>query len=825
MDASGLETVGLGAAGIVAVLGTAEGGVPVTALEEPGDVARYSQPDKMQAAFRSGQLREVANMLFAPASDPDILGGAVEVVVLKTNPATQSEAQLKAGGVPQIDLTSRDYGAFTSQINVELQPGTSKGKMLTVRFEDVVETVDDLGGDAVFTLQYAGGSYGYNTALAAVNAAGDISVTATRFQAAVAATDAPANPSAAAAVEIVGANQTGSAATLAVASGIVTLTGLTGMTATHVGRNITISGAGNAANNGTFVITQFVSATSVKYVNTAAIAEGPSTFTWTVSDAGLKVTLYGISGGLPVKEVLTHAGTTVVASTTVWAANGVLAVVVDKTPVAGTLTVRNLSAGTTIFTVPVGQIVRGGMLCEHAYVEHTSVTLQLSAAGTPQVLLFGKDRAGATLAESITMTGTTPVTSVATTYSQIELVVIANVADTVVTTLTALAAKTLGSVQNLLRKVESYFATKMTLVNSVEQGFIFNYGTGKTSFPVSELDIVSNVNVKTPATGSFTADLYAIIAWVNQNSQLVSAAASSGAVAVPDDTAAPVFLAGGVEGTALFTHYQQALNFLKRLRVNSVVDLSGDPAVAAALNAHCAYMGGYGRSERDGFVGLLNGAMDDVPTKAEAKAQIIDLNSRHIRAAAQAIERFDSAGERVEFLPPFLGAIYAGAQAGAPVGTSLTFKFMNVLSFRQHSSWNPTDDAEEMIEAGLCFLQQVEGVGRRVTRNITTHLSSDNIAFTEGSVNAAVNFAVFNFRTAMEYAVGKRGFAGTLAAARSVAVGTLSDLVDATVLTSFRALSLSLEVDVLEVSVEIAPIIPINFVKTTVHLVTVAQTA
>jgi hypothetical protein len=225
------------------------------------------------------------------------------------------------------------------------------------------------------------------------------------------------------------------------------------------------------------------------------------------------------------------------------------------------------------------------------------------------------------------------------------------------------------------------------------------------------------------------------------------------------------------------------------------------------------------------MVGLLNQSLTDVTTKDDAKAQIVDINSRHIRAFAQAIERYDSNGERTEFLPPFLGAIVAGAQAGAPVGTSLTFKYANVLSFRQHSSWNPTDDAEEMINAGLCFLENKEGVGRRFVRNITTHLSSNNIAFIEGSVNQAVNFAAYSFRTSMEFAVGKRGFAGTLAAARGVAVGTLGLLVDNVVITSYRSLFIELVVDVMDVSVEIAPIIPINFVKTTMHLVTIAQAA
>jgi hypothetical protein len=108
---------------------------------------------------------------------------------------------------------------------------------------------------------------------------------------------------------------------------------------------------------------------------------------------------------------------------------------------------------------------------------------------------------------------------------------------------------------------------------------------------------------------------------------------------------------------------------------------------------------------------------------------------------------------------------------------------------------------------------------------VTSHLSSNNIAFVEGSVNQAVNYATFNFRTNMEAAVGKKGFAGTINAAKGIAVNTLGLLVDATILVTWRSLGIELVVDVLEVSAEMAPVLPINFVKNTIHLVTVRQSA
>jgi hypothetical protein len=67
--------------------------------------------------------------------------------------------------------------------------------------------------------------------------------------------------------------QTGAGASLdSIASGIVTVSGLTGMTSASVGRFITISGAATGANNGTFLITAFNSATSVDYSNPSGVA-------------------------------------------------------------------------------------------------------------------------------------------------------------------------------------------------------------------------------------------------------------------------------------------------------------------------------------------------------------------------------------------------------------------------------------------------------------------------------------------------------------------------------------------------------------------------
>jgi hypothetical protein len=749
VDASGLESVGLGAAGIVGVIGQAEGGRPVAAITETKDFIRINKPEKARTAFRSGDLREVADMLFAPGKDPDILGGAQELVCMKVNPATQSTAVLSNSYGNALDLTSKDYGAFTEQVNVAIASGTTKGKRVTILFEDVTEAGDDIGGDAMFKLKYTKPTNGWDTINGQVISGGEIKCLATRAQAGL---DSEITDTAApGVVEVLSAN---------------------------------------------------------------------------AADVGQKVTVIGLDGtGAVKREVLTLNGTTPVIGTQVFATAGVLGAYVSLGTTLGIVTVRVSPGGATIMSLAAGtgQTTAKGLKLGVCMYAAGAMTLVADGATTKTAILMGLDASGAIALEKFVLTGLVPVAGAAT-WSQITGIILGDVEAARTITISGTAAWAKLAVQKTLQKAADYFNARSIAGTG---GFTFTMLTGQTSAALGILDVMpAAVSILAPAEPSFYADLNAVMAWINQNSQYVAAAISAGAYGgAPSNTAAPVFLAGGSEGTTMFADWQNALNLLKKTRVNTIVVLTPDPAVHAALDAHCAYMGGIGRSERDGVVGVMNAAMTDVATKDEVKSQIMDLNTRHIRAVAQAIERYNTAGERQEFTPPFHAALIAGMQAGSPVGTSLTHKYVNALAFRQHSSWNPTDDAEEMIQAGLCFLETVEGAGRRVVRNITTHLSSNNIAYIEASVNEAVNYAVYNFRTNMEFLVGKKGFAGTINAGRGVALNTLGLLVDAEVLVTYRSLDLELVVDVMDVSVEIAPVIPINFVKSTIHLVTVRQSA
>ncbi len=181
VDARGLEAIGLGASGIVALIGTAQGGKPVSAMTGPDDVIRITRPGQERQYFRSGDLYEGVPIAFAPSADGEIQAGAQEVLCMKTNPSTQSVATLQNAQGDAVDLTSVDYGAHTEQVNISVATGTIQGKLLTIVFEEVPEAVDDLGGDNLFTIQYTdGGTEGWDTMTAEVLAGGGTSCDATR---------------------------------------------------------------------------------------------------------------------------------------------------------------------------------------------------------------------------------------------------------------------------------------------------------------------------------------------------------------------------------------------------------------------------------------------------------------------------------------------------------------------------------------------------------------------------------------------------------------------------------------------------------------------
>ncbi len=862
VDASGLEQSSLSALGIVAIIGEGVGGQPVSSSMETSEFIRLNSPSKARRAFRSGDLREACTMIFEPSGDADIVAGAQEVVAMKVNQAVQAERTFSNAYGTAMRVYAQDYGEFTNQISIEHAAGTDAGsKLMTVTLEDVVEPADNVGGDDIFTLQYAApaAGTGWDYTRAQLLNTG-LKINAQRREVGLSGNVLNGGADAAAVIEVASDN-------IADTSATVTIYGLD-VDGNPVRETLQLNGTTPTVGTQTWkangVLGATLSASCAGQVDVQKVGGGVNLLTMatTVLKTGL---VLGSTMFVANEKLSLRADGASTANVVLWGKSSSGAVQSEKVTLTGSTPVRTSGTWSEIEVIVLGEL--SSVTPRYVLISGTAVKSLNTAQDTLQKL---SDFVNARQTDGDGFILTPVAGNLSFLIEDMDLTASAAPATNadptaVLPTGTDIMTPAEPGFQATLKAMLDFYANSSELAEAERidfspkivdfvitgaagaavsiNGFTPPWTAGGTTAltAAAALAAINNdhrVNQAVVATQGATTSTVRVTALepsgfvfsegdANITNSTVQSTAGVGSA--PADTSGPVFLSGGSEGTASYSDYQVALNLLKKVRVNSVVVLTGDPAVHAALDAHCAFMAGIGRSERDGFVGL-SALTDDVPTnelpsKTSIKSQIVDINSRHIRAFAQQITRYNTAGERTDFLPWFQGVIAAGMQAGAPVGTSLTFKYANVLDVTQHSTWNPIDDSEEMILAGLCFMERKDGVGRRWVRNITTWLKTNNIAFSEASVNQAVNYTVFEFRTAMETAVGKRGFAGTVNAAKTTAKNKLAQLLDINAITNYRALNIELVVDVLDVSVELAPIISINFVKSTVHLTTVRQVA
>jgi hypothetical protein len=730
VDASALQAVSPAAVGIVALLGEAEGGEPLT-VNVDNDL---TQAGAINDQYRSGDLKTASRFCFEPSADEAVPGGAQRIVPVKVNPSTQSTATLSdIDPKPAVDLTSRDWGQFTEQINIDVAAGTVQGKLITVVFEDITETFDDVGGDAVFTVLYAPGADGYDAITGAITAAA--------FTAAASKDEAGLD------------------------------TELT--TSTPVGLPAGLEAVSSAA-----------------------------------GDTTQSLTIYGLVGTTATQETIALNGTTIV-PTTILLWDKVLGASLDAAA-AGTITLRVAGAGATALTLAPAVLTRGVVLTTNTPVSGV-LTVSIDVDTAVDVAVFGLAPNGTLAGERFDMTTgfTTPVVG-AVTFREITVIALGDVA----------AARTITTAANAEVASTSTFTTVQQLVdrlNSLAGFTAVATVSNPATFNVADADYAAAISLL--ATASFFADLFAFIDILNTSSQFVTAARASGATAVPDNLATPTFLTGGIEGATTITEWQAAFSLLRSRRVTTIVPLTQDPAVHNLLLTHLIERAGKLRSEANGYVGIgtVGGAGE---TLTNIRSQIQALNTRHISAISQEVQRFDpDTGLATFYAPHIFGAIAAGMQAGSAIGEPLTRKLPIALDIRNDSSWEVENDGELLIDSGLMFAESVDGVGIRWVRSVTTHLQDDNVVFTEMSANESANTAIFRLRRALDQKIGNRALANSVGVIKGIATDELERLIADEIIVAFRALQVDQVNDVFPVSVEIAPVVPINFIPITVHLV------
>lgn len=368
------------------------------------------------------------------------------------------------------------------------------------------------------------------------------------------------------------------------------------------------------------------------------------------------------------------------------------------------------------------------------------------------------------------------------------------------------------------------FATVQDLVDRINlvAGFTSEVLDNSYSQPsLLGLDFITGQDVKT-ATYIARADLQAAVDWFNSGAEgFVTASRAAGAGLKPSP-AAFQFLAGGSDGTTTTTDWADAFEVLQTVDVQWVCPVSGDASLHAMADTHVAFMSVQGEKERRAICGTALAT-----SKADAILAAKALNSDRTSLMFQGHYDYDARGKLILYPAYMSAARVAGAFSGVNPGTPLTNKNFKCRGL-ESSPRRPTE-TDELITAGILCLEDTEE-GYKIVKSISTWLVNDNYNRVEQSTGTALDFVVRNVRQALRALVGAKGNPLVLSRAVSITESTLRELArqepqgpgvlagDA-INPPYRNIKATLEGDVLRVEFQCSPVIPVNYVLTTVFAV------
>ncbi len=305
-----------------------------------------------------------------------------------------------------------------------------------------------------------------------------------------------------------------------------------------------------------------------------------------------------------------------------------------------------------------------------------------------------------------------------------------------------------------------------------------------------------------------------------------------------------VNLANGAKGGTTSAECTAALTEFTKVRVNAIVplfsrnysedvtDLLTDAAstytiagIHQGLKTHLSLMATVKRkSERQGY-------LSQRASYSTIKAQAGTLADFRCQLVFQDVKQNDSQGNLIWFQPWALACLVAGARSGSPIGTPLTFKYLNCSGIRHTAQvmttveedivldFDPITQGEDAIRANLTFLESPQSGGFRLAMDNTTYGKDGNWVYNRGHVLYAADVLAYDFRTQTENIfVGKKN---TLSAneAKAICESILATYLSQgiTVSTSdaplgFKALIVRLNGNTLEIDVTVKLVEGIDFV-------------
>ena len=290
---------------------------------------------------------------------------------------------------------------------------------------------------------------------------------------------------------------------------------------------------------------------------------------------------------------------------------------------------------------------------------------------------------------------------------------------------------------------------------------------GDQSLPVSELDATAGSDIKT-ADYNHTANIGAIVYWINTQSTLCVASRVASAVNAPANLAYTL-LSGGSEGSAPDnTAWQNAIDAMQAEEINLLFVCSESNTIHAMARDHAIFCSDIQRrKERLTIVGgALNETVDQVVTRAQ------DLNSSRAALVYPGIKRRNLSTGNIDTLSPmYAAAVVTGLAAGVTPETPLTFKEIKVNALEK--LLQPTE-IDRCLDRGIMALESLPSDGIfRVVQGITTYLSDSNLVYRKVAGMRAADYLIGQVRRAVDRYVGRTADAATV---RTIVNATVSML-------------------------------------------------
>jgi hypothetical protein len=299
---------------------------------------------------------------------------------------------------------------------------------------------------------------------------------------------------------------------------------------------------------------------------------------------------------------------------------------------------------------------------------------------------------------------------------------------------------------------------------------------------------------------------------------------------IPDTV--PLYFSGGTPGISAASEWQAAFDLLLQYRVNQVVPLAAADvgtvpieAIYAMAVSHVQTARGIGRNERDAFLGWTpSNSVNDLTNLLAVGAT---MNDPDIGLLFQSPTLLDVDSNLKKYEPWGQALLFAGMEAGAPIGEPLTWKYVKQSGMDNNSNYLNVDDnttANRLDQGGILYAYYKRGKGYRWNRGLSTWLGDDNLANTDLSVRGVLRYMAYDLRTSIEDRfTGTRAVPANVARIKSHVVATCQGYKDDGIIVdsidpdtgarqnAFYGVTVTVCGDIAKIAVNVFPVCGINY--------------